>query len=57
LSKSIHNFFLAKIRPNVWTASVIFIKLPKVNHRLKGENSPNLVTLLEWQRLNRGSEL
>jgi hypothetical protein len=30
----------------VWAHSVIFKKVPKENNRPKGENSPNLVTLL-----------
>jgi hypothetical protein len=29
----------------MWTNSVLFIKLPKVNNRPMSENSPNLVTL------------
>jgi hypothetical protein len=29
----------------MWTTSVIFIKLLKVNTHALGENSPNLVTL------------
>jgi hypothetical protein len=30
----------------MWTNSILFIKLPKVNNRPMGENSPNLVTLV-----------
>jgi hypothetical protein len=29
----------------MWAFSLIFKKLPKVNNRPRGENSPNLVTL------------
>jgi hypothetical protein len=29
----------------MWATSLNFKKLPKVNHHLMGENSPNLVTL------------
>jgi hypothetical protein len=32
-------------RKKIWVIYVIFIKLPKVNNDLIGENSPNLVTL------------
>jgi hypothetical protein len=31
--------------PLICASSVIFLKLPKVNDRPMGENSPNLVTL------------
>jgi hypothetical protein len=36
----------------IWATCVIFEKMPAVNNRPKGENLPNLVTLLEtaeWQ--------
>jgi hypothetical protein len=33
-------------RTNIWASYVIFLKLPKLNNRLIGENSPNLVTLI-----------
>jgi hypothetical protein len=36
----------------MWATSVIFKKLPKVNNRPLGENSPNLVTLLQRPILN-----
>jgi hypothetical protein len=29
----------------MWTTNAIFLKMPKVNNRPFGENSPNLVTL------------
>jgi hypothetical protein len=32
----------------MWAISAIFIKLPKVNDRPMGENSPNLVTLFAF---------
>jgi hypothetical protein len=31
----------------MWTNTTLFIKLPNVNNRPMGENSPNLVTLLK----------
>jgi hypothetical protein len=40
------SFTEEKSCPRLWTNSVIFIKLAKVNNRPMGENSPNLVTLL-----------
>jgi hypothetical protein len=36
----------------IWAISVNFIKLPKVNKDPKGENSPNLVTLVDSQALS-----
>jgi hypothetical protein len=32
----------------LWGISVLFFKVPKVNIRPLGENSPNLVTLLTY---------
>jgi hypothetical protein len=37
---------LGKSSPKLRAISVIFQKLPKANNRPLGENSPNLVTLL-----------
>jgi hypothetical protein len=42
-----HNFYRGKNCPIFSATWVIFKKVPKVNNRSKGENSPNLVTLLE----------
>jgi hypothetical protein len=35
----------------MWATSVIFGKLPKVNNRPLGENSPNLITLESAKKL------
>jgi hypothetical protein len=35
-----------KTKPKIWSAFVILIKLPKVNHHPICEISPNLVTLV-----------
>jgi hypothetical protein len=41
-----HNFYSGKSSPNFWAIyAIFFIKLPKVNNRQIGENSPNLVAL------------
>jgi hypothetical protein len=45
-----HNFYWGKKLPKyqIWANAAIFKKnLPKVDNRLMGENSPNLVTLLK----------
>jgi hypothetical protein len=44
---------VAKRSPQIWATVEIFKKLPKVNNRPKGENSPDLVTLFRsnsWSR-------
>jgi hypothetical protein len=33
----------------MWWISVIFQKMPKANNRPLGENSPNLITLVEFK--------
>jgi hypothetical protein len=40
-------YTLGKSGTKIWATSVFFQKLPKVNNRPLGENSPNLVTLLK----------
>jgi hypothetical protein len=47
------NFDLQKSGPNTLATSVVFIKLPNVKNRPRGENSPNLVTLLLGRRDER----
>jgi hypothetical protein len=44
--KKIHNVSDTKVVQKHWANSVIFKKLPKVNIRQRGENSPNLVALI-----------
>jgi hypothetical protein len=39
----------------MWSTSVIFIKLPKVNSHPMGENSPDLVTLLGDKAVGNGT--
>jgi hypothetical protein len=36
-----------KSSPKLWASSVIFKKLPKEHNQPMGENSPNLVTMVE----------
>jgi hypothetical protein len=36
-----------KSRPTMCTASVVFIKLPEVSNCPMGENTPNLVALVD----------
>jgi hypothetical protein len=45
-----HKLNREKSCTKVWTASVIFDKLPKVNTHPTGLNSPNLVTLTDIHR-------
>jgi hypothetical protein len=49
MSTLIHNFYRGKSCPKNCATFVILQKLPKVNHRQMGENSPNLVTVLSSQ--------
>jgi hypothetical protein len=39
------NFYRGKSIPYIWTTSLIFTKLPKVNNSPTGQTAPNLVTL------------
>jgi hypothetical protein len=43
-----------KVAQKFWNTFVIFKKLPKVNNRLTGENSPHVVTLTQ-SRASAGS--
>jgi hypothetical protein len=54
LSKLILNWYRGKmLLLLLWknATSVIFKTMPKVNNRLRGENSPNLVTLIETLKI------
>jgi hypothetical protein len=44
LTKFIHNRYFGKSGTKNWATFVISKKVPKVNNRSLGENSPNLVT-------------
>jgi hypothetical protein len=47
LTTLIHNFFRGiDVGRKLWATSEIFKRLPKENFLPKGENSPNLVTLV-----------
>jgi hypothetical protein len=39
--------------PKMWPTKEIFKNLPKVSNRPTGENSPNLITLVENKLLNK----
>jgi hypothetical protein len=43
-----------KSNPNIWATSVIVKKLPRENNQPKGENLPNLVTLIETETMSGG---
>jgi hypothetical protein len=46
LWKLLHSVYRGKCSPIIWVTSVIFTKLPKENSHTRGENFPNLVTLV-----------
>jgi hypothetical protein len=47
------NATVEKSRPKIWTISVIFIELPKVNNHPLSKDSPNMVTLSEGSFSNK----